>query len=528
VASGNSLTVVAPKHAKLETPTQFVVGAKVVGFVLLGLCILLGTGLRLRAFSRQPLWFDEFIMLVTVRRPLTDSLVQIQDYSAPLYQLVTRLVADTSLPSSNLLRLPALVFGCACIPAAWWFGRLLCGGGTALAVASFVSVNWAMVRWSSEARPYSLFVLASILSMGLFYKLTTRPSAILWSSYLLCALVLVYSHYYGFLCIAAQAAYWTTSVLPTKHSAKEVAPFLACGAVLLLLSTPALWLVSRYVRAGTTGMAGWVEPIGLTGSMEMLGRLAGSQLLGGLILIPVACALWPTRTAYDAPASQLTVGRGCSFVELLMGRKPLLLCFAWLSFSFFFLLVVSKLWRPLMTERHVLPVLVPLACMGFFFVLNASRSAFGLLLTLGLVVNLFVVVRTNEGQTKDGMEEVVAYLNENCTENDEVWTPAYDGPTEVNVEKAALEYYGLRPGIRIREVSKESSAQDIKDVVTRGRVYLVYLTKGHPPSEQFGIWHDSDGEQDFGTAKLKIIDHLSPARVIEPNNGEILLLRKHD
>ena len=127
-----------------------------------------------------------------------------------------------------------------------------------------------------------------------------------------------------------------------------------------------------------------VEPVTLTDRMQGLGHLLGVKLLPAVIWIPIGCVVGPTRTPYDAPASELTGVRGRSVVELFLGRKPFLLSFFWVSFSFFFLAIVNKLWQPLMAERHALPVLVPVACLGLSFLFNVSRGAFGLLLALVL------------------------------------------------------------------------------------------------------------------------------------------------
>ena len=58
----------------------------------------------------RPLWLDELYMLITVRRPFINSLLQTEDYSAPLYQLITRLFVHRDIPETFFFRLPALMF----------------------------------------------------------------------------------------------------------------------------------------------------------------------------------------------------------------------------------------------------------------------------------------------------------------------------------------------------------------------------------------------------------------------------------
>lgn len=91
------------------------------------LCTAWALHLRTTGLNAISLWTDEFITLITVRRPLGQSLLQLQDYAAPLHQLLLRLLVHDDHPPSWLLRGPAVAFGVLGVPAAWWLARLAAG-----------------------------------------------------------------------------------------------------------------------------------------------------------------------------------------------------------------------------------------------------------------------------------------------------------------------------------------------------------------------------------------------------------------
>ena len=170
------------------------------GWALLALLaiMLLGAVLRLYGLGFQSLWGGELASW-EFGGPDTISRVAQDGTQPPLYFLILHFARWIFGDSEWALRLPSAVAGWLCIPAIYLLGKKLYSEREGIMAALLVSVLWAPVYFSQEARPLSLLILLSILTsyfwwdlmLGLRYhgELPKREAA--W--YVVCA-VLVRLH----------------------------------------------------------------------------------------------------------------------------------------------------------------------------------------------------------------------------------------------------------------------------------------------------------------------------------------------
>jgi len=105
------------------------------------------------------------------------------------------------------VRALSVLISAAVVPVTWGFGRHLVGSGAALVAAGLVALAPAQVAAGQEARMYGLLTLTALLSWwALWAALAGRRS---WSAYAAAIAAMLYSHYYGFFVVAAQAIYLT-------------------------------------------------------------------------------------------------------------------------------------------------------------------------------------------------------------------------------------------------------------------------------------------------------------------------------
>ena len=173
-------------------------------------------------------------------------------------------------------RLLSVYFGALAVAAVWRVGRscgdreLACGGAIALACLAF------FVHFAHTARMYSLLALLACWLMWSYWRVAasaSRPSWRRWISLFLATASIVYTHYFGFLLIAAIGCY---------H--------------LLIARKDRRWLfAAAAMAAGCLTFVGWL-PVALRGFERSRETLAATRLPIGEALAAIlsvsANGLW--------------------------------------------------------------------------------------------------------------------------------------------------------------------------------------------------------------------------------------------
>ncbi len=167
--------------------------------LLLGLLVLVIVGGIIRAapIASTPLWFDE---ADTWRSGIVDPVISGWNESTGLYEpvpmsygkffnwtnhfetapltfLLSRISCD--LLGNNAewaMRLPSLIAGILCIPAAFWLGRVVRGDAAGLITAAIVTFDPSQVDQSQQCRMYTLMMLFMLLALALTIKLVREPA----------------------------------------------------------------------------------------------------------------------------------------------------------------------------------------------------------------------------------------------------------------------------------------------------------------------------------------------------------------
>jgi hypothetical protein len=424
----------------------------------LAACVALAAFLRFHRLGERSLWTDELIMWISSRRPFLDGLVQLQDYSAPAYQLLLRGVAGGEHPSEWWLRAPAALFGVLAVPAGAWCARLAFGPWVGVGTALLLAVNPSLVGYAREARPNSLFVLLSALSVAFCHRLVTRGErrdAIAWAA---SALALAHAHYLGWLCLAAQAAFAAADALARRAPAAHVRRLLLAGAAVGVASVPSVCLAARFALSGAPATLGWIPRQELAGFAGVAAFLLGwwrqppgsfGLALGAGAVVLALAAAWHSSAAQDADAGQAPVG--------WPRRSGAALLALWLAFAFLAFYPLQELYRPLLEPRYVLPAVVPLVAGALGFAHGLHRALGIALAALLLAVGAPFVART--WAPAPGLRELATWVERHVPPGGEIalldWSYT-DG--FVNPEREGLAYYGVRDrSLRVLDARPEAT-----------------------------------------------------------------------
>jgi mannosyltransferase len=265
------------------------------GWLVWGLLIFLllfGAALRLYELDGKGLWYDELgtalyttpdkSLLEVVHGPLEVPVIA----APPLYFLSTHLLRQVS-ETDFLLRLPSVYYGVLAIAAMFILGKALLGCREGLVGAFLLAISSFHLRYSQEARYYSLLVLLAMFSLYFFYRGLHEKGKLCWVGYVLSTSLAVYTHLFSLLFVAVEVIYVvicfaqrslrdggrTTWQGLRSKSSEPFRGFLCSVMVVSLLYVPMLpWT-----------LAGLMSRKGLGGSITATVNKTSLSYLGGIV-----------------------------------------------------------------------------------------------------------------------------------------------------------------------------------------------------------------------------------------------------
>ena len=254
----------------------------------------------------RPLWVDEIFQL---EGTLHQSFPQVMHNAMvapggmPLAYVVQKGWLDLTGFSTASARVPAAVFGVGTSFLLFWIARLFNLFPSLALTLGFITP--LLLRYATEARPYSQGLFFSALATALFLRWTAKPTFALLFGYLLTCVAGVYSQPFSLFVPCAHALYllWTDR--------KRSLPILAVLAVTGTIYVP--WLIaSRHALLAETWphemFFSWAQVSPLMIVREISGggyvcsislvllaaiglRKRGVQLLAFCIVVPIVLAI---------------------------------------------------------------------------------------------------------------------------------------------------------------------------------------------------------------------------------------------
>jgi 4-amino-4-deoxy-L-arabinose transferase-like glycosyltransferase len=167
--------------------------------------LVVGTALRFVNVGAAPLWFDETFSVYHTSFPWHGFVnAVIQDNQAPIYYATLKAWTALAGTSPAAMRIPGLVASAACIPLVAACAYVLAGTRAARAAAWLTAVSPYLIQHAQDARPYAMlaaFAVADFLVLLRFVTGRSRRLGILW---VLLAVAVIETHYYGIFFLAGQ------------------------------------------------------------------------------------------------------------------------------------------------------------------------------------------------------------------------------------------------------------------------------------------------------------------------------------
>ncbi len=326
-----------------------------VAWIWLSGLVVVATILRLLALNQQ-LWFDEIVTLLdSARHPI---LRIVTYYGGQNQHMLYSVLAHGSITVFGdqpwALRLPAVFFGVASIPALYFFGRLVTTNREALFASALMTVNYQHVWFSQNARGYTGMVFWTLLASICFLRSASRANRLDWVLYGVTAALGIYTHLMMGCVVVGHVLLYLWMLTSKARSGGPfprsfLAPvygFVLCAVLSLILYAPViprvlahtvgvardpvhyewaspLWALAEMVRGLRSGTAGGLLAVTIGGVILLSGLISywqenrftvGLMVLPGLVTAAAVLAtghnFWPRFFFFEIGFAMLLVVRG--------------------------------------------------------------------------------------------------------------------------------------------------------------------------------------------------------------------------
>jgi hypothetical protein len=237
-------------------------------------CLILAGLTLLAALLSLPslnscLWLDEVLALVHYARLSLGWIFT--SYSDQNQHMLYSLLAHCCLrlfgEQAWALRLPAVVFGAASVPALFLLGRRLLGAGEALAACALLTVSYHRIWFAQNARGYTGLLCLTLLATWFWLEALESNRWRAWLGYSACVALGMWIHMTMLFVAAAHAliflVVWVRSGRSSKLLGRAAAAFALCGTLSLqiyALSLPEFFRGTLATAPGTASATVWTNP----------------------------------------------------------------------------------------------------------------------------------------------------------------------------------------------------------------------------------------------------------------------------
>lgn len=230
------------KHLKY-TLKKFLTKEDLLFYSLIGLYIFL----RIYRLSYESLWTDEAFTVIFSKNSVKNIFDGIQ-YEAhpPFYYIIMHYVLLLG-DSEFISRLPSAIAGIITILFTCKVANGRSLSGEILQVALFIGFSLSAIEISKMARMYSLECLLAVLCAYFVKKSLNNDKNIYWAGYVIASIILLYTHYTGFIFLFSVNIYY---FIFWKETKKYIKKWVLCQSVIALLFLPWLPVIFKQTSAG--------------------------------------------------------------------------------------------------------------------------------------------------------------------------------------------------------------------------------------------------------------------------------------
>lgn len=251
----------------------FVAGRPATVLATAGFIGVVAAGVVLRFWTRSDLWLDEAQTVNIARLPVGHIVPALRkDGSPPLYYYLLHYWIAAFGTGDVAVRSLSGVFGVACLPLGWFAGRRVGGRLVGAATVLLIATSPFAVRYSTEARMYSLIIFLTLVGFLLLTSSLNHPTKPRLAGVALVSGLLLISHYWCWFLVVSvliMLAFMSRSDQPRARRARLCLIAVAAGAVLVLP-----WAGMLLFQLRHTGTP-WARPASFSAIINAVSSFAG-------------------------------------------------------------------------------------------------------------------------------------------------------------------------------------------------------------------------------------------------------------
>lgn len=353
--------------------------------------------LRLLDIGRKSFWADEAFSITLAQLPWAPfrQIVLHNEANMALYYLLLRFWSQIS-DAPGYVRGLSMLAAVATVPVIYFAGRTLFSHRAGLIAAVLLTVNVFHIRYSREARSYSLVVLLVTCSCLLFVRNVESQGRFGGTGYVLASAAALYAHFFAVLVFMAQLVSWTLLPPPFRRWVQ-----LRNLLIVALLGSPLMLFIASHGASPLN----WVTHPSVKDAYRIFTSFSGSGLNFVLFLLALALAArqWWLKRGRDQ--SRL---HGWAFVFVI----------TWLLLPVVVTLLVSH-WRPIFSPRFLL-VCLPAALLLFAQGLALLRPSWlsCAVVVMVVVASLIALGKYDRQPDPSDWKGAISYLTRNAASGD--------------------------------------------------------------------------------------------------------------
>lgn len=446
---------------------------RAVSLVLLGALFV-----RLYALGSESFWLDEAIVWDRIRGgPLKFFFDWDADTQGPIYPLLIWIWSKVFGFGEISLRVPSALFGVLSIHALYLLGKRLFGHTAAIWASVITAVNPFLLYYSQEARPYTLWLWASLLAVWYLFRFMERPSRVNEYGFIGLTLVSLYVHPYGPFLLAIFAA-----VIVVLHPRSEWSRFKKSAWTIGIAYLPEAYIfLDTFIGKvkNKWSVAAWIYRPDLTTpwlymkyyfSWDVLAAFISVLLIGGMIVF---------------------------YRRIRESREGFVVCWAIIGGLFGLPWLVSQV-TPILWMRYTIIVVAPVTLLAGWSIAQLKRPLQFAAVGLFLMASVYPLYHYYSGTDKDPWREAVTWLSPRIAPQDRIIVHPLRAPIP-------FEYY-YRDLFDHEIVIPQDTAKVAETIPDSGTVWFVTATYSHskPMREKiYSVLNEScDCDATYKTADL--------------------------
>ena len=250
---------------------------------LLAAITLLALVLRLYRVSSD-LWLDEIAALRGFGQGSVIEILSVFSRSGNhlLNTLLVKFTVSLFGETEWAVRLPAVLFGVATVPALYWVARLALSRWASLATALLLAVSYHHIFFSQNARGYSAYLFFSVLSTGFFVRALDDDRSRTWSLFVASAVLNLASQLLSAFVITGH--FLTGAAVAAVSQRRTATGWAAARRLLAVFSVIGLLGFTLYSLILSQAYAGFTAPYKtLTSGYAPAGREFFTDVLRGVV-----------------------------------------------------------------------------------------------------------------------------------------------------------------------------------------------------------------------------------------------------